>query len=161
MNLLYDVAHNIGKKEVHPIDGKLREVFVHRKGATRAFPAGRRELPKAYQAIGQPVIIPGSMGTGTHILVGSELSMELTFGSTAHGAGRLMSRSRASREYRADTLVQELKAKGIYVRGQSKSTIAEEAPGAYKDLDEVIRVSHESGIGRKVARLVPICNIKG
>jgi tRNA-splicing ligase RtcB len=161
MNLLYDVAHNIGKKEVHSIDGNLREVYVHRKGATRSFPAGRRELPKAFQRIGQPVIIPGSMGTGTYILVGSEVAMDLTFGSTAHGAGRLMSRSRATREYRADKLVQELKERGIYVRGQSKATIAEEAPGAYKNLDEVVRVSHEIGLGRRVARLVPICNIKG
>ncbi len=161
MNLLYDVSHNIGTKEIHPIDGKLREVYVHRKGATRSFPAGRRELPTAYQSTGQPVIIPGSMGTGTYVLVGSDVAMELTFGSTAHGAGRMMSRSRATREYRADKLVQELKEQGIYVRGQSKSTIAEEAPGAYKDLDEVVRVSHEIGIGRKVARLIPICNIKG
>ncbi|MBI1743776.1 RtcB family protein [Candidatus Acetothermia bacterium] len=161
MNLLYDVAHNIGKKEVHSIEGKLKEVYVHRKGATRSFPAGRRELPKAFQNIGQPVIIPGSMGTGTYILVGSQIAMDLTFGSTAHGAGRLMSRSRATREYRADKLVQELKERGIYVRGQSKATIAEEAPGAYKDLDEVVRVSHEVGIGQKVARLIPICNIKG
>ncbi len=161
MTLLYDVAHNIGKKEVHPIEGKLREVYVHRKGATRSFPAGRRELPPAYRNVGQPVIIPGSMGTGTYILVGMEGAMDLTFGSTAHGAGRLMSRSRATREYRADQLVQELRARGIFVRGQSKATIAEEAPGAYKDLDEVVRVSHEVGLGRKIARLVPICNIKG
>jgi len=161
MYLLYDVAHNIGKKEIHVIDGVEREVYVHRKGATRAFPAGRPELPKAFAHVGQPVIIPGSMGTGSYILVGDAKSMELTFGSTAHGAGRVMSRAKAKKQYTARQITEELRGRGIFVRGQSGATIAEEAPGAYKDLDEVVRVSHEIGIGRKVAKMVPVCNIKG
>jgi tRNA-splicing ligase RtcB len=159
--LLYDVAHNIGKRETHRINGKEIEVYVHRKGATRAFPAGRPEVPEAFRRVGQPIIIPGSMGTGSYILVGTEIAMRETFGSTAHGAGRVMSRTKATKQYRADNLVAELRERGIYVRGQSRATIAEEAPGAYKDLDEVVRVSHEVGIGRKVAKLAPVCNIKG
>lgn len=161
MRLLYDVAHNIGKKEIHRINGKEREVYMHRKGATRAFPPGRPELPRVFKSVGQPVIIPGSMGTGSYILVGTEGAMRETFGSTAHGAGRVMSRSKATKQYRADDLISELQGRGIFVRGQSKATIAEEAPGAYKDLDEVVKVSHEAGIGRRVAKMVPVCNIKG
>jgi tRNA-splicing ligase RtcB len=161
MHLLYDVAHNIGKRETHRINGKEIEVYVHRKGATRAFPAGRPEVPEAFRRVGQPIIIPGSMGTGGYILVGTEVAMRETFGSTAHGAGRVMSRTKATKQYRADNLVAELRERGIYVRGQSRATIAEEAPGAYKDLDEVVKVSHEAGIGRKVAKLAPVCNIKG
>ncbi len=161
MELLYDVAHNIGKKEVHKVNGVEREVYVHRKGATRAFPAGRPELPRAYREVGQPVIIPGSMGTGSYVLCGAARSLELTFGSTAHGAGRVLSRTKAKKQWRADELVRQLKERGIYVRGQSKATISEEAPGAYKDLDEVVQVTHEVGISWKVAKLVPVCNIKG
>jgi tRNA-splicing ligase RtcB len=161
MHLLYDVAHNIGKKEVHKVNGAEREVYVHRKGATRAFPKGRPELPRAYQDVGQPVIIPGSMGTGSYVLCGSQESLEMTFGSTAHGAGRVLSRTKAKKQWRADEITRELKERGIYVRGQSKATIAEEAPGAYKDLDEVVQVSHEMGIGTKVAKTVPVVNIKG
>jgi tRNA-splicing ligase RtcB len=161
MDLLYDVAHNIGKKEIHKINGSESEVYVHRKGATRAFPPGRQELPRAYRDVGQPVIIPGSMGTGTYVLRGTQTALDLTFGSTAHGAGRLFSRTKAKKQWRADDVTQELKAKGIFVRGRSKATIAEEAPGAYKDIDEVIRVSHEIGIGSKVAMMMPVCNIKG
>ena len=161
MELLYDVAHNIGKKEVHKVNGTEREVYVHRKGATRAFPAGRPELPRAYRDVGQPVIIPGSMGTGSYVLCGAAKSLELTFGSTAHGAGRVLSRTKAKKQWRADELVKQLKERGIYVRGQSKATISEEAPGAYKDLDEVVQVTHEVGISWKVAKLVPVCNIKG
>ncbi len=161
MHLLYDVAHNIGKRETHRINGREVDVYVHRKGATRAFPPGRPEVPQAFRSVGQPIIIPGSMGTGGYILVGTEVAMRETFGSTAHGAGRVMSRSKATKQYRADNLISELRERGIYVRGQSRATIAEEAPGAYKDLDEVVHVSHEVGIGRKVAKLVPVCNIKG
>ncbi len=161
MHLFYDVAHNIGKKEVHKINGGEREVYVHRKGATRAFPAGRPELPRVYQDVGQPVIIPGSMGTGSYVLCGTQTALDLTFGSTAHGAGRVLSRTKATKQWRADEIVRQLKERGIYVRGQSKATIAEEAPGAYKDLDEVVRVSHEVGIGIRVAKMVPVCNIKG
>ncbi|QSW99357.1 RtcB family protein [Haloterrigena alkaliphila] len=163
MHLLYDVAHNIAKKETHAVgDGDERELYVHRKGATRAFPAGHPEVPKAYRDVGQPVIIPGSMGTGSYVLRGGENSMDLTFGSTAHGAGRLMSRTQAKDEFWGGDVQQELEEQDrIYVKAQSGSTVAEEAPGVYKDVDEVVRVSDELGIGDKVARTFPVCNIKG
>ncbi|MGQ3413326.1 RtcB family protein [Natrinema sp. LN54] len=164
MHLLYDVAHNIAKKETHVVndDGDERELYVHRKGATRAFPAGHPEVPKAYRDVGQPVIIPGSMGAGSYVLRGGENSMELTFGSTAHGAGRLMSRTQAKNEYWGGDVQQDLEdQQAIYVKAQSGATIAEEAPGVYKDVDEVVRVSDELGIGDKVARTFPVCNIKG
>jgi tRNA-splicing ligase RtcB (3'-phosphate/5'-hydroxy nucleic acid ligase) len=162
MELLYDVAHNIAKKEVHTVDGEQRELYVHRKGATRAFPAGHPEVPNAYRDVGQPVIIPGSMGAGSYVLRGGEHSMELTFGSTAHGAGRLMSRTQAKNEYWGGDVQQELEdQQQIYVKAQSGATVAEEAPGVYKDVDEVVRVSDELGIGDKVARTFPVCNIKG
>ena len=162
MDLLYDVAHNIAKKETHTVDGEERELYVHRKGATRAFPAGHPEVPKAYRDVGQPVIIPGSMGAGSFVLRGGENSMELTFGSTAHGAGRLMSRTQAKNEYWGGDVQQELQdQQQIYVKAQSGATVAEEAPGVYKDVDEVVRVSDELGIGDKVARTFPVCNIKG
>ncbi|QCS42415.1 RtcB family protein [Natrinema versiforme] len=164
MHLLYDVAHNIAKKETHTVgeDGEERELYVHRKGATRAFPAGHPEVPKAYRDVGQPVIIPGSMGAGSYVLRGGENSMDLTFGSTAHGAGRLMSRTQAKNEYWGGDVQQDLEdQQAIYVKAQSGATIAEEAPGVYKDVDEVVRVSDELGIGDKVARTFPVCNIKG
>jgi tRNA-splicing ligase RtcB len=161
MDLLYDVAHNIAKKEVHEVDGAKRELFVHRKGATRAFPAGRQEVPKPYRGVGQPVIIPGSMGTGSYVLCGGADSMALTFGSTAHGAGRLMSRTQAKQEYRGDDVQDDLRTQEVYVKAQSGATIAEEAPGVYKDVDEVVRVSDKLGIGSRVARTFPVCNIKG
>ncbi|WP_265111971.1 RtcB family protein [Halosolutus halophilus] len=162
MHLLYDVAHNIAKKETHVVDGAERELYVHRKGATRAFPAGHPEVPTAYRDVGQPVIIPGSMGTGSYVLRGGENSMDLTFGSTAHGAGRLMSRTQAKNEYWGGDVKQQLEAQDqIYVKAQSGATVAEEAPGVYKDVDEVVRVSDELGIGDKVARTFPVCNIKG
>jgi len=161
MSLLYDVAHNIGKLEHHNIGGTDKAVYVHRKGATRSFPAGRQELPRAYRDVGQPVIIPGSMGTGTFILRGTQNALDFTFGSTAHGAGRLFSRTKAKKQWRADEITQSLKSQGIYVRGQSRATIAEEAPGAYKNLDDVIDVSHQVGLAERVAKLTPICNIKG
>ncbi|ELY64450.1 RtcB family protein [Natrinema versiforme] len=164
MHLLYDVAHNIAKKETHTVnaDGDERELYVHRKGATRAFPAGHPEVPKAYRDVGQPVIIPGSMGAGSYVLRGGENSMDLTFGSTAHGAGRLMSRTQAKNEYWGGDVQQDLEdQQAIYVKAQSGATIAEEAPGVYKDVDEVVRVSDELGIGDKVARTFPVCNIKG
>jgi tRNA-splicing ligase RtcB len=162
MHLLYDVAHNIGKKEVHTVAGEERELYVHRKGATRAFPAGRPEVPKAYRDVGQPIIIPGSMGSGSYVLRGGEASMELTFGSTAHGAGRLMSRTQAKNTYWGEDVMDDLRDQNrIYVKAQSGATVAEEAPGVYKDVDEVVRVSDELGIGDKVARVYPICNIKG
>ncbi|WP_247728869.1 RtcB family protein [Halovivax limisalsi] len=164
MDLLYDVAHNIAKKETHTIDadGTERELYVHRKGATRAFPAGHPEVPAAYRDVGQPVIIPGSMGAGSYVLRGGERSMDLTFGSTAHGAGRLMSRTRAKNEYWGGDVRDELERdQQIFVKAQSGATVAEEAPGVYKDVDEVVRVSDELGIGDKVARTFPVCNIKG
>ncbi|RQG91448.1 RtcB family protein [Natrarchaeobius halalkaliphilus] len=162
MELLYDVAHNIAKKETHDVDGDQRELYVHRKGATRAFPAGHPDVPTAYRDVGQPVIIPGSMGAGSYVLRGGENSMDLTFGSTAHGAGRLMSRTQAKNEYWGGDVRDELEdQRDIYVKAQSGATVAEEAPGVYKDVDEVVRVSDELGIGDKVARTFPVCNIKG
>ena len=163
MDLLYDVAHNIAKKEAHTVeDGGERELFVHRKGATRAFPAGRPELPAAYRDVGQPIIIPGSMGAGSYVLRGGEQSLEETFGSTAHGAGRLMSRTQAKDEFWGEDVRDDLREQNeIYVKAQSGATIAEEAPGVYKDVDEVVRVSDALGIGDKVARTYPVCNIKG
>jgi tRNA-splicing ligase RtcB len=162
MHLLYDVAHNIAKKEQHRVDGEERELYVHRKGATRAFPAGHPEVPAAYRDVGQPIIIPGSMGAGSYVLRGGEASMDLTFGSTAHGAGRLMSRTQAKQEFWGETVQDELRERNqVYVKAQSGATVAEEAPGVYKDVDEVVRVSDALGIGDKVARTYPVCNIKG
>jgi len=163
MHLLYDVAHNIAKKEVHEVEGgEKRELFVHRKGATRAFPAGRPEVPDAYADVGQPIIIPGSMGTGSYVLRGGEQSLSETFGSTAHGAGRLMSRTQAKNEFWGEDVQDDLREQNeVYVKAQSGATVAEEAPGVYKDVDEVVRVSDALGIGDKVARTFPVCNIKG
>jgi tRNA-splicing ligase RtcB len=162
MELLYDVAHNIAKKEVHDLGDEERELYVHRKGATRAFPAGRPEVPSAYRDVGQPIIIPGSMGAGSYVLRGGEASMTETFGSTAHGAGRLMSRTQAKSEYWGGDVQDDLREQQqVYVKAQSGATIAEEAPGVYKDVDEVVRVSDALGIGDKVARTFPVCNIKG
>ncbi|WP_114575642.1 RtcB family protein [Saliphagus sp. LR7] len=161
MDLLYDVAHNIAKKETHTVEGDERELYVHRKGATRAFPAGHPEVPAAYREVGQPVIIPGSMGAGSYVLRGGEHSMDLTFGSTAHGAGRLMSRTQAKNDYWGGDVQDDLRDQQVYVKAQSGATIAEEAPGVYKDVDEVVRVSDALGIGDKVARTFPVCNVKG
>ena len=162
MELLYDVAHNIAKKEVHDVDGEDRELYVHRKGATRAFPAGRPELPPAYSDVGQPIIIPGSMGAGSYILRGGEHSLAETFGSTAHGAGRLMSRTEAKNTYWGEDVQDDLREQQhVYVKANSGATVAEEAPGVYKDVDEVVNVSDALGIGDKVARTFPVCNIKG
>jgi len=162
MHLLYDVAHNIAKRETHTVDGENRELFVHRKGATRAFPAGHPEVPEAYREVGQPIIIPGSMGAGSYVLRGGEASMDLTFGSTAHGAGRLMSRTQAKGEFWGGDVQDDLREQNqVYVKAQSGATIAEEAPGVYKDVDEVVGVSDALGIGDKVARTYPVCNIKG
>nr|WP_244531474.1 RtcB family protein [Halogranum amylolyticum] len=161
VELVYDVCHNVAKEEPHEIDGRRKTVLVHRKGATRAFPAGREEVPVAYRDIGQPVFIPGSMGTHSYVLCGGPESLERSFGSTAHGAGRLKSRTQAKKEYRAGDLQRELREQQIYVRARSGATVAEEAPGAYKDIDEVVRVSDALGIGTTVARLRPVVNIKG
>jgi tRNA-splicing ligase RtcB len=161
LRIVYDVCHNIAKLEEHKVDGARRRVLVHRKGATRAFPRHRPEIPKDYAEVGQPVLIPGSMGTCSYVLVGTERAMEETFGSSCHGAGRAKSRTAAKKEITAEQLVQDLEAKGIRVRGASKSGLTEENPNAYKDVSQVVEVVHNAGIARKVAKLVPIGVIKG
>jgi len=161
MRLVYDVAHNIAKVENHKVDGSSKDVVVHRKGATRAFPAGRKEIPARYREFGQPVLIPGSMGTASWILRGAAKSMELTFGSTAHGAGRTMSRSAAKRSYTAQGVQEKLQSRGIYIKALTREGVVEETPEAYKDVDSVAEVSHKVGIATKVARLVPLGVIKG
>jgi tRNA-splicing ligase RtcB len=158
---IYDIAHNMAKVEEHEIDGKRVKVCVHRKGATRAFGPGSSVLPNDLRDIGQPVLIPGSMGTASYVLVGTVESMAQTFGSTCHGAGRVMSRAKARREVRGERLRDELAARGIVVRAGSMPGLAEEAPQAYKDVSRVVEVVHRAGIGRKVARLEPLAVIKG
>jgi tRNA-splicing ligase RtcB (3'-phosphate/5'-hydroxy nucleic acid ligase) len=158
---VYDIAHNMAKIERHEVDGRQITVCVHRKGATRAFGPGSPVLPDAYRDIGQPVLVPGSMGTASWVLVGTEKSMAQSFGSTCHGAGRVMSRTQAKRSVRGGELRQELEERGIRVRAGSLSGLAEEAPQAYKDVDRVIEVVHGAGIARKVARIVPLAVIKG
>lgn len=158
---IYDIAHNMAKIEEHEIDGRRAEVCVHRKGATRAFGPHSPVLPDAYRDIGQPVLVPGSMGTASWVLVGTPGSMAETFGSTCHGAGRTMSRSQAKREVWGEDLRDELEEGGIHVRAGSMPGLAEEAPVAYKDVDRVIEVVHNAGIARKVARIVPVAVIKG
>jgi len=161
MKLVYDVAHNIAKVENHKIDGKNRRVVVHRKGATRAFPANLEEVPLKYRDLGQPVLVPGSMGTGSWILLGKENSMSKSFGSTAHGAGRMMSRSKARRDFTEEQVKKSLNDKGIFIKSLTRDGIVEETPEAYKNVDSVVNVSHELGIATKVAKLVPIGVIKG
>jgi len=161
MRLMYDVAHNIAKIEEHAVDGKRTKVYVHRKGATRAFPPEHAELPADYRSVGQPVLIPGSMGTSSWVLVGTPRAMEISFASTAHGAGRFMSRSAAKRTFWGNDVKRNLEQKGILVRAASMVVVSEEAPGAYKDVDRVAEVSHELGIATKVARLVPMGCTKG
>jgi tRNA-splicing ligase RtcB len=161
LHLIYDVAHNIGKFEEHQIDGKRVKVCVHRKGATRAFGPGFEGLPPEYRKLGQPVLVPGSMGTHSWVLMGTEQSMRQSFGSCAHGAGRVMSRSKAKRSIRGDKLLQKMQAEGIKVHAGSMPGFAEEAPQAYKDVDAVVQVVAEAGIAKKVARVRPIAVIKG
>lgn len=161
MNLIYDVAHNIAKIEEHTVNGANKKLCVHRKGATRAFPPGHKEVPSIYRQIGQPVLIPGDMGTASYILCGTDKSMEETFGSTCHGAGRVMSRRGAIKKTGGRHITNELKDKGIYVRANSVKTIREEFPGAYKDIDEVINTVHSINISKKIARMVPIAVVKG
>ena len=158
---VYDITHNMGKIETHVVDGREIKVCVHRKGATRAFGPGSPELPSEYRQIGQPVIIPGSMGTASWVLVGTEESMTRAFGSSCHGAGRLMSRSKAKHEFRGDQLRKELEAGGIKIRAGSLPGLAEEAPQAYKDVDLVVETVVKAGIAKKVARLKPVVVIKG
>ncbi len=162
LELIYDVAHNICKVEEHEVgDGRRRKVWVHRKGATRAFPPGHPALPKTYQAIGQPVLIAGTMGTSSWVLIGTPKAMELSFGSTAHGAGRFMSRAAATRRFGGHQVKRELESRGILIRAASMTVVAEEAPGAYKDVDRVAEVSHRLGIATKVVRLTPLGVVKG
>ncbi len=161
LHQVYDIAHNMGKIETHEIDGKQVKVCVHRKGATRAFGPGSPGLPPEYQKIGQPVIIPGSMGTASWVLVGTKDSMTRSFGSSCHGAGRVMSRSKAKKEVRGDELRKELEGRGIKVRAGSMPGLAEEAPSAYKDVDAVVDTVSAAGIAKKVARLKPVAVIKG
>jgi tRNA-splicing ligase RtcB (3'-phosphate/5'-hydroxy nucleic acid ligase) len=161
LKVVYDVCHNIAKRERHQVEGREREVLVHRKGATRAFPKGHPDLPEELREFGQPVLIPGSMGTCSYVLVGTEQAMRETFGSSCHGAGRAKSRTQAKRETTAEQLLQDLKEKGILVKGQSRAGLTEEKPDAYKDVSEVVQVVHDAGLARKVAKLVPIAVMKG
>ncbi len=161
MELVYDVAHNIAKFEVHKVDGKKKKVCVHRKGATRAFGPGHPDVPKDYRDIGQPVLIPGSMGTPSYVLIGTEKAMEETFGSTCHGSGRVMSRAAAKRRLRGNVVKQNLERRGIYVRATHGALLAEEAPEAYKSSDDVVDVVHRAGISKLVARLLPLGVAKG
>ena len=158
---VYDIAHNMAKIETHEVDGRAVQVCVHRKGATRAFGPGSSVLPDVYRDIGQPVLVPGSMGTASWVLVGTEKSMAQSFGSTCHGAGRTMSRRQAKRTVHGSDLRQELEESGIHIRAGSMPGLAEEAPQAYKDVDRVIEVVHGAGIAKKVARIVPVAVIKG
>ncbi|GBE20175.1 MAG TPA: RtcB family protein [Candidatus Pacearchaeota archaeon] len=159
--VVYDVCHNIAKFEKHTIDGKEKQVLIMRKGATRSFGEGREEIPKAYRKVGQPVIIPGSMGTASYVLVGTKKAEEISFSSTCHGAGRVESRTSAKKQRTGEEVKKDLSKKGIEVESGSMRGLSEEAPEAYKDIDEVIKVVDEVGIGKKVARLKPIAVMKG
>jgi tRNA-splicing ligase RtcB len=161
MELLYDVAHNIAKLEEHVVDGKKKKVWVHRKGATRAFPAGHPEVPEAFRAVGQPVIIPGDMGRASWVLVGAPGSMARTFGTTCHGAGRALSRTAAAKDITSRKVEKELEARGVIAMCSSRLGLAEEQPRAYKNVDDVVDVVHEADLSRKVARMRPIGVIKG
>ena len=161
MHMVYDVAHNIAKVEEHKLGSKKEKVLVHRKGSTRSFAPGHPELADIYKKTGQPVIIGGSMETGSYLLVGTEKAMEDTFGSTAHGSGRTMSRTQAKREIRGDKLQKDMESRGIYVRAASMSGLAEEAGAAYKNITDVIDALEKSGISKPVVGLKPIGNIKG
>jgi tRNA-splicing ligase RtcB len=161
LDLLFDVSHNTCKEELHQVDGRPMRLFVHRKGATRAFGPGHPDLPAALRAVGQPVLVGGSMGTASYVLVGTAANAALSFGSACHGAGRAMSRHQASRTWSGRQLVRELRGRGIIVRSPSMRGVAEEAPGAYKDVGAVADVADASGLARRVARLEPLVCIKG
>lgn len=161
LTLLYDVSHNTCKVETHEIDGQPRRLFVHRKGATRAFGPGHPAIPEALRAVGQPVLIGGTMGTASYVLVGTERGERLSFSSACHGAGRAMSRHQATRQWKGRAIVDDLAAHGVLVRSASLRGIAEEAPGAYKDVTAVVDAAHNAGLARKVARLEPMICIKG
>ena len=161
LDLLFDVSHNTCKEEVHDVGGRPVRLFVHRKGATRAFGPGHPDLPSGVRAVGQPVLIGGSMGTASHVLVGADGNEALSWGSACHGAGRAMSRHQATRTWAGRQLVRELAGRGILVRSPSMRGVAEEAPGAYKDVDKVVDIADAAGLARKVVRLEPIICIKG
>ncbi len=161
LSVVYDVAHNIAKVETHRVDGREMELVVHRKGATRAFPPGHPELPEAYRQVGQPVLIPGDMGRASYVLVGTEQAMRETFGSTCHGAGRVLSRHQAIKVAKGRAIAKELEASGILVRSAGKKTLAEEISEAYKDISNVVEVVHRAGLSRKIAKMRPLGVIKG
>ena len=161
VKMLYDISHNTCKPEEHVVEGKKKLVYVHRKGSTRALGPGRREVPPAYRSVGQPVLIGGTMGTCSFILRGTEEGLEKAFGSACHGAGRAMSRKQAKRVYRGERVVQELRSKGILVKAHSWAGVAEEAPGAYKDVVKVVDAVHAAGLARKVVKLKPLACVKG
>lgn len=161
LKLLYDVAHNMAKFENHLVDNQMKQVLVHRKGATRAFPAGREELPEVYRQTGQPVIIPGDMGRASYILVGTELALRETFGSVCHGAGRVMSRTAARKGKQSKDVIEELLSKGVVARASTREGLTEEVPEAYKSIDQVVDVVHNAGLARRVARIKPIGVVKG
>jgi tRNA-splicing ligase RtcB len=161
VTMLYDISHNTCKVETHVVKGKKKRLFVHRKGATRAFGPGQVDLPPEYRHAGQPVLIGGTMGTSSYILVGTEEGMEAAFGSACHGAGRAMSRTQAKKQWKGRDVVKSLEEQGIMVRGHSYSGIAEEAPGSYKDVTEVVDAAHFAGLARKVARVRPLACVKG
>lgn len=161
IDVVYDIGHNMAKEEEHAVDGGRRRVLVHRKGATRAFPAGRDEVPAKYRPYGQPVLIPGDMGTASYVLGGLPTSMERSFGSSCHGAGRLLSRHAAARQFRYEDVTRRLAEHGIVVRSSSREGVTEEAPGAYKNVEEVVKVAEGAGLTRRVARLLPLGVVKG
>ena len=161
LHVVYDVCHNIAKWETHQVDGKPRRLCVHRKGATRAFGPGHPDVPKRYRSIGQPVIVPGDMGRYSYVLKGTDEAMKQTWGSSCHGAGRRLSRVKAKKTARGRSIFRELQDQGIWVRADSKSTVSEEMPEAYKDVADVVEVMHRTGIAPKVAKLVPLAVVKG
>lgn len=161
LSVLYDVSHNIAKLEKHTVEGREKELCVHRKGATRAFGPGHPDLPGRYRNVGQPILIPGDMGRASYVLCGTERAMAETFGSTCHGAGRLMSRTEAVRASKGRSVTEEMAARGVTVMAASRGTLGEEMPEAYKDVSKVVQVVHNAGIGRLVARIVPVGVIKG
>ena len=161
LDIVYDVCHNIAKFEKHQVNEGQHEVCVHRKGATRSFGPGREEIPEKYRDVGQPVLIPGSMGTASYVLLGTKKAEEISFGSTAHGAGRAASRTHMLRNFRGEKVKAALESKGIMLKSASWKGVAEEAPEAYKDVDQVVKVSHDAGIGKLVVKLRPIGVMKG
>jgi len=161
VEVVYDICHNIAKFEEYEIDGKKKKVCVHRKGATRSFGPGRREIPEDYREIGQPVLIPGSMGTASYVLLGTKKSEKLTFGSSVHGAGRVMSRSGAVKKFKGEKIKSNLLKDKIIIKSKADKSIAEEAPAVYKDVDEVVNTVVRLGLNKKVAKLKPLIVIIG